>query len=192
MLITSVLNPVLDLAPTNACTQRWRTQPYRETLSLQDGRRVLLRPAHHSDAGALALFFAALSPRARLLRFHGAVNRLPELVLQSMTTQVPERHVALVALTTTDDGLQHLLAEARYAISNDGEAEFAVAVADTWQRQGLGRALVQRLAVHARASGLQRLHGSVLPGNEAMLQLMAGLGAKLHDDGAVVDARLAL
>lgn len=189
MLAASVLNP------SPACTQRWRLQPYRETLTLRDGRRVLLRPAHHSDAAALALFFAALSPRARLLRFHGAVNRLPDRVLQSMTTQVPASHIALVALATTDDGLRQVLAEARYAIDksgDEGHAEFAVAVADAWQRQGLGRALVQRLAVHARASGLQRLHGSVLPGNEPMLQLMAGLGAGLHDDGAVVEARLAL
>lgn len=188
-----MLTPLaLSPDPSPACAQRWRTQPYRETLALHDGRRVLLRPVHHSDAAALALFFAALSPRARLLRFHGAVNRLPDLVLQSMTTQVPARHIALVALGTTDDGVQQLLAEARYAISDDGEAEFAVAVADAWQRQGLGRALVQRLAVHARASGLRRLHGSVLPGNEPMLQLMAGLGAGLHNDGAVVEARLAL
>lgn len=190
MLAASAAAPAA--APTADCTQRWRTHPYRETLTLSDGRHVLLRPAHHSDADALSRFFAALSPRARLLRFHGAVNRLPDAVLQAMTTQVPQRHIAIVALTHTDDGLQHLLAEARYAIDSDGQAEFAVAVADTWQRQGLGRALVQRLAVHARASGLQRLHGSMLPGNEAMLQLMAGLGAGLHNDGAVVEARLAL
>ena len=128
--------------PSEACSQPWRTQPYRETLVLRDGRQVLLRPAHRSDAEALEHFFIALSPRARLLRFHGAINRLPQRVLQSMTTQVPARHIALVALTTTDDGLRQVLAEAGYAIDNEGQAEFAVAVADSWLRQGLGGALV--------------------------------------------------
>lgn len=176
-----------------ACArQTWREGPYRETLTLRDGRQVLLRPAHHRDADALARFFAALSPQARLLRFHGTVNRLPERVLTYMSTQVPQRHVALVALARTDDGTTQLLAEARYAIDDTGEAEFAVAVADAWQRQGLGRALVQRLAIHARAMGLPALHGSVVPGNESMLQLMGQLGARVHSDAAEVRAVLSL
>ena len=174
------------------CTRGWRGHPYREALTLHDGRQVLLRPAHHRDAEALARFFAALSPRARLLRFHGAVNRVPESTLRAMATQVPRRHVALVALAPTDDGLQQLLAEARYALADDGQPEFAVAVADAWQRQGLGRALVQRLAIHARDSGWPILRGSVLPGNAAMLGLMAGLGATLQGDGAEVQALLTL
>ena len=180
------------LAPEPQSNPCWRRNPYRETLALPDGRLVLLRPAHRSDADALSRFFTALSPRARLLRFHGAVNRLPDHVLQWMSTQVPQQHVAIVALTHTDDGLQQLLAEARYAIDGEGQAEFAVTVADAWQRQGLGRALVQRLALHARTVGVQSLHGSVLPGNEPMLQMLSGLGATLHNDGAVVTARLTL
>jgi acetyltransferase len=180
------------LAPPASCTQPWRTRPYRETLTLHDGRRVLLRPAHHSDAEALQRFFADLSPRARALRFHGGINRLPDQALRWLTTQVPARHVALVALAQTDDGVRRLLAEARYAVDDDGSAEFAVAVADAWQRQGLGRALVQRLAVHARASGIVVLRGSVVPGNEAMLSLMDGLGAELQDDASEVQARLTL
>jgi GNAT superfamily N-acetyltransferase len=186
------VNAALDLAPTPSCAQRWRDQPYRETLTLRDGRAVLLRPAHRSDADALQRFFASLSPRARLLRFHGAVNRLPDNALQMLTTQVAQRHVALVATTHTDDGARTLLAEARYAVREEGEAEFAVTVADNWQGQGLGRALLQRLAVHARASGIQQLTGSVMPGNEPMLGLMTRLGAQLQSGHAEVTARMRL
>lgn len=178
--------------PTADCSQRWRLQPYRETLTLRDGRAVLLRPAHHSDADALQRFFAQLSPRARLLRFHGAVNRLPADALHRLTTQVPQRHVALVAMAQADDGAPTLLAEARYAVLLPGEAEFALAVADTWQGQGLGQALLQRLAVHARASGLRQLVGSIVPGNEPMLGLISRLGAQLQSSHAEVTARLSL
>ena len=38
--------------PGPACYQAWRARPYRETLHLRNGRRVSLRPAHRSDAGA--------------------------------------------------------------------------------------------------------------------------------------------
>jgi GNAT superfamily N-acetyltransferase len=137
---------------------------------LRNGERVLLRPAHHRDASALQGFFAALSPRSRLLRFHGGVSRLPDAVARSMSTQVARRHVALVALA----GEGVLCAEARYAIDaggDTGSAEFGLAVADyaqgQGQGQGLGRALLLRLAVHARESGVHTLTGSVMPGNEA-------------------------
>ncbi len=179
---------------TPACAGAWRNRPYRETLALRDGRRVLLRPMHHGDAGALQRFFAALSPASRLLRFHGAVNRLPDAALRQMTTLVPRRHVALVALAHTDDGLRQLLAEARYVVDDEqpARAEFALAVADGWQGLGLGRALLQRLAVHARSEGLRELVGTVVPGNAAMLRLGAALGARERADHAEVALTLPL
>jgi len=186
------MNALLALAPAPGCAQRWHERPYRETLALRDGRTVQLRPAHRSDADALQHFFSGLSPQSRLLRFHGAVNRLPPGALQMLTTQVPQRHVALVATALTVDGARTLLAEARYVLQEPGEAEFALTVADAWQGQGLGRALLQRLAAHARASGVQLLSGSVLSGNEAMLALMHALGAQVRSGHAEVTAQLRL
>lgn len=175
------------------CVRALAGRPYREALRLRDGRRVTLRPAHHGDAPALRrFFFESLSPRARLLRFHGAINALPDSALRAMTTQVPQRHLALVATVSTDDGLRHLLAEARYVVEDGGEAEFAVAVADAWQGQGLARALLQRLAAHARWEGLHALHGAVVPGNEPMLRLMQSLGATLQGHAPEVKVQLPL
>lgn len=179
-----------EALPGPGCAQHGRQQPYRETLVLRDGRAVLLRPMHRSDAPALQRFFAQLSPQSRLQRFHGAVNRLPEAALRHLSTQVAQRHVALVALAPTDDGVMALIAEARYAVEREGEAEFALSVADAWQGQGLGRALLQRLAVHASASGIRQLVGSIVPGNETMLALMRSTGAVLQAQGSEVVARL--
>lgn len=187
------MNAALQLANVR-CEQAWRRRPYRETLVLRDGQRVTLRPAHRSDANALQAFFAALSSRSRLLRFHGGVKQLPEGVLRAFTTQVPHQHVALVAIADTNDGVPSLLAEARYVTSAaaTGHAEFALAVADAWQGLGLGRALLQRLAAHAASEGLEFLEGSVVPGNEPMLALLSGLGAELQADAAEVRATFAL
>ena len=157
---------------------------------MRDGRQVSLRLARRSDAGALQTFFSTLSPRSRLMRFHGVVNRVPDGVLRDFTTQVPLRQVALVAVAETDDGLPVLLAEARYVVEPDTRcAEFALAVADDWQGQGLGRALLQRLALHARAAGLAMLEGSVLPDKEPMLALVRDLGATLQPRGPELWAR---
>jgi RimJ/RimL family protein N-acetyltransferase len=159
---------------------------YRERLLLRDGRSLRLRPAHHRDAPLLQGFFAELSPRSRLLRFHGAIRHLPDAAARQLSTQVASRHVALVALDDGPDGEPVICAEARYAIEPEhaDEAEFGIAVADDWQQLGLGRALLTRLAIHARAQGIRRLRGSVMAGNEPMLALMRTLGAELRADAA--------
>ena len=176
------------------CLRAWRGRPYRETLLLRDGRQVMLRPAHRSDADALHGFFAALSPTSRLRRFHGAINRLPSDVLRAFTTQVAHQHVAVVALADTHDGLNRMVAEARYIVMTEApdRAEFALTVADDWQGQGLGQALLHRLSRYAATEGLQTLHGQVLAGNEAMLGLLTGMGAQLRSEGSEVQAVLTL
>lgn len=186
--------PVAAIDAQGRCTGAWQQGRYRERLLLRDGRTLLLRPTQHRDAPLLQRFFAELSPRSRLLRFHGAIRQLPDAAARMLTTQVAQRHVALVALAEGPDGEPWLCAEARYAIE-DGpadEAEFGIAVADDWQGLGLGRALLQRLAVHARVSGIARLRGSVMAGNEPMLALMRSMGAELRSDAAEVQGLITL
>lgn len=175
------------------CPRTRHDHRYREVLTLRDGREVLLRPLLHRDAPSLGHFLlASLSDRSRLLRFHGVVNHFSDATLRILTTQSPGRHVALTAEACTDDGLPLLLAEARYAVEEGRAAEFAVSVADAWQRQGLGQALLRRLAAHARASGIGQLIGTVMPENAAMLGLAQGLGADLEAQPGEVMARLPL
>jgi acetyltransferase len=175
--------------PLMPCGQPWpadeprRPGPLRsESLALRNGRQVTLRPVRPDDAAATQRFIASLSPRSRLLRFHGAVNQVPAAVLREMTDVDQQRHVALVAEALTDDGLPRLVAEARYVLDEDGQAEFAVAVADDWQRLGLARALLRRLGRHAQRHGAGGLHGSVMAGNEPMLALMREFGADFRQD----------
>lgn len=159
-----------------------------DTLRLADGRSVVLRPVLPHDAAAEGEFVSRLSPQSRRLRFHGAVNRLPEAALDALTRVDQQRHVALIAQALGDEGKPRIVADARYVHdhSDDGHdsrcAEFAIAVADTWQGVGLGRTLMQRLARHARSQGLTHLHGSVLADNAPMLTLMRQLGATIEPD----------
>ena len=170
-----------------------------ERLALADGRCVRLRPVQPGDAAGEQDFVIALSPQSRRARFHGALKQLPETVLRAMTAVDFHHHVALVAEAGCNDGAARLVADARYvrggtADSSDS-AEFALAVADDWQGLGLGSALLRRLAQHARATGLGRLHGQVLVDNQPMLALVQRLGAHLRGDpfdATIVQVCLAL
>lgn len=187
--------PMAGFGRSGGCSGAWQLGRYRERVLLRDGRSVLLRPAHHRDAALLQNFFAELSPRSRLLRFHGAVNGLSPAAARMLSTQVASRHVALVALAEGPDGMPELCAEARYAVDEDldgDEAEFGIAVADEWQRLGLGHALLTRLAIHARANGFSRLRGSVMAGNVPMLGLLQALGAELRGNPAEVRGTIPL
>jgi GNAT superfamily N-acetyltransferase len=72
---------------------------------------------------------------------------------------------------------------ARYIANPDHEsAEFAVVVADAWQRRGVARMLMQRLIACARLRGLARLEGTVLRENTNMRKFTEALGFVTHDD----------
>jgi acetyltransferase len=166
--------------------------PVAERMSLPGGRAVLLRPIEPPDAPGVQAFVGALSLASRHKRFHVGLRQLSPSMLHQMTVVDQRDHVALVAQVVTEaehsePAPARLVADARYVrlTGQPGEAEFAIAVADEWQSLGLGRALIARLARHAKAQGLRALVGDVLPENRRMLVLMRGLGAEMrpHPDG---------
>jgi RimJ/RimL family protein N-acetyltransferase len=55
-------------------------------------------------------------------------------------------------------------------------------VADAWQHKGVGSLLLSVLLRHARAAGIERLHGITLATNQAMQNLARKFGfAQQHD-----------
>jgi acetyltransferase len=164
------------LAPLVAPTHRAVGDDRR--IALNDGRRVELSPIRPQDAGAERDFVGALSLTSRYRRFHFGLRELSPEMSRAMTELDPQHEVAFVARPA--DAVA-IVADARYVLRADSaDAEFAIAVADDWQGAGLGRALLTRLAAHARAQGVQRLFGDVLWGNPSMLALVRSLGARLR------------
>jgi acetyltransferase len=143
-----------------------------------------LRPLVPQDREAFQDFVRTLSPEARVNRFLAPVKELSPAVLEAMTQPDQGRHVALVAI---EDG--RIVGEGRYvALAGNGRAEFAIAVADDWQRRGIGARLLASLLVAARITGLQALEGEVLRTNTAMLNFMKRVGFALKTCSG--DARL--
>jgi acetyltransferase len=141
-----------------------------------DPAPVTLRKIQPDDVGALQAFVRVLSPMSRRLRFHAALNELPEAMLKALTCVDQRRHVAFV-LTVTEHGTERIVGEARYAVSSDQEtAEFGIAVADAFQGRGLAERLVAALIDAARAGGLRWLVGEVLAGNSRMLAFIRRCG----------------
>jgi acetyltransferase len=81
-----------------------------------------------------------------------------------------------------------------YLRPETGEAEFALVVNDAYQRQRLGRHLLERLIAVARERGVKKLVGLILAQNGPMLALSTALGfrAKGPAEEGVVEVELAL
>jgi len=53
--------------------------------------------------------------------------------------------------------------------------EFAIVVADMWQKRGIGTRLMNALIKHVQASGMKRISGTVLKRNSAMRKFIKQL-----------------
>lgn len=159
------------------------------TLTLPDGRELIVRPVLPSDRDLLVAGFERLGPESRYFRFFSPIDHLSEAQISYFCDIDYEDHFAWVAGVDTDDGLIGA-GVARY-IRYDGQrdvAEAAVAVADDFQRMGIGRMLLEMLASSAQRNGVARFHLLVRGDNTAMIDLTRGLGAETtpNDDPGVL------
>ncbi|MFO1328028.1 MAG: GNAT family N-acetyltransferase [Rubrivivax sp.] len=147
--------------------------PALQTWITSCGTRLTLRPVQRFDGPALAHMIERLSARSRRWRFHAGVKATSPAWIERLTQAASARQQALVVVTET--GM--VVAEGRWARASDGgdAAEFAIVVADAWQRLGIGRRLMRALAATAQAAGVRWLHGEVLHDNGPMCRLMRGL-----------------
>jgi acetyltransferase len=157
-------------------------------LRLIDGCEVVVRTIRPDDAPLLQDFVRRLSSRSRHFRFFVALAELSAAQLERFVNVDPAGGLALVALSERQAGTA-IVAEARYALeSRGGNAEFAIAVADEFQRRGLGTQLVKRLMSAAWRRGVLRLFGEIKSDNCAMLALASRLGFRLR--GSLQDESL--
>ena len=159
---------------------------WREESTLADGTRVVLRLLRREDAPLLQAGFDKLSPESRYRRFLSARTELGEEELRYLTELDGENHFAIGVQDEHGEGL----GVARF-VRLAGEpkvAEAAVTVVDGTQGKGLGRLLLQRLALAADERGVEWFRCEVLASNEPMRQLLAQLApeAKQKHEGEVV------
>lgn len=153
--------------------------PYPSRMQQQwqvNGCSVTVRPVRPEDAPLEQAFVTAMSEESRFFRFMDAIRELPPSLLARFTQIDYSREMALLAVIN-EDGKERLVGSARYALSPDGESvEFALAVADDWQKCGLGRRLMHALIDCARQAGYRTMVGDVLSTNARMLRLMESFG----------------
>ena len=128
---------------------------------------ITIRPLRSGDTATVQTVFARLGEQSRRLRFGGAKQILTADELERLA-RVDDRHEVLVAYSESGPvGIAHLVRD-----DHGASAEIAWAVADAWQRLGIGTAFARLLSADAAAAGITELRATMHVENRASFSLM--------------------
>lgn len=149
-----------------------------ETVTLADGRCLVLRPIDGRDAGPIAASFHLLHEDEIRRRFLHILKALGEEHLRQLTHPEAEREFVVVAAEPLPPGEALVGAVARLARDQQdpARAEFGLLVSHFVTGLGLGRLLMERLVQWSSQHQVTELWGDVMDDNSAMLDLAGKLG----------------
>jgi GNAT superfamily N-acetyltransferase len=154
---------------------------------------IAIRAISADDVAALERFYERLSPDSIDARFHGAMRGIPDPAARSFCGPDHVHREGLVAVTREPDRPEVIVGHLCLEPTAGGDLEMAVAVADAWQHQGIGRALLAAAIEWARAHAVPRVRAAIRWSNPAIMGLLRTVELPMrivdHDDGleAVVD-----
>ena len=140
---------------------------------LADGAVAHLRSVRPEDLDELVALHDAMSPHSRYLRFFTLSKDFARNYAQRLVDAPGRGHFALAAVLR--GRIAGVISYERVA---PDEAEIAVVVDDAVHGRGVATLLLEHVAHAARENGIRRLQASVLPENEAMLEVILHSGMR--------------
>jgi acetyltransferase len=157
---------------------------YISQIALANGTPITVRPIRPEDEPAMVRFHQNLSEQSVRFRYFAQVSvehRTGHEHLIHTCFNDYDREIALVAERAENEARSEIIAVGRL-IKTHGieEGEFAIIVADAWQGQRLGSALLKLLVEVARAEKLHRVTGRILADNTTMMEVSRRIGFTLR------------
>ncbi|MFN7923085.1 MAG: bifunctional acetate--CoA ligase family protein/GNAT family N-acetyltransferase [Bryobacteraceae bacterium] len=152
---------------------QWQAQLRNATMSI--------RPIRPEDEPLMVRFHQSLSDESVYFRYFHYMN-LGQRISHERLTRICfidyDRQIALLGLVNGEvAGVARLT---RLRATN--AAEFALLIADKWQRKGVGTLLFRRLLEVAAREGISTMTGETLRENQPMVNLARKLGLSVQDD----------
>ncbi len=169
---------------------------YVSSMKTRTGANVLIRPIRPEDEPLIVAFHDRLSERTVVQRYFTALDLNARTAHERLTRICfidYDRELALVA-ETVDGGARPVIGGVSRMIREDDgrSATLAVVVADDFQGQGMGEALVHRALEAARSEGIRNIQIHFLPENARMRSLSKKLGFTLVEEEGLIRGDLAL
>lgn len=161
---------------------------------LRDGSVAAVRLAQAEDRAAIRAFFTELPPDDRFRRFLSAGVPPDAVIDHGAGALDPAAGRTLLASRLAAGDGARIVAVATYAVSGPRTAEVAFAVAPPFQGHGLATLMLEQLAAHAAARGIERFIATTLAENAAMLDVFrdSGYAVRTTPADGCVEVELAL
>ncbi len=163
----------------------------RKLIEIESGRdgRPGLASLEISDGELLGRLFCRLSPESVYRRFLSPISK-PDYFIRLL---LRVDHYDREAIAAVERG--EIVGVAQYArLPGASQADVAIVVADSWQRQGLGTRLITALADRAVANGIDAfavaIQGDNFGGQRLLMRLASG--ARLKYSAGVGEAVIPL
>jgi acetyltransferase len=169
---------------------------YAAPWTSKSGAEMLIRPIRPEDEPLIVAFHDRLSERTVEERYFTALALSARTAHERLTRICfidYDRELALLAEKTDATGNSVIAGVSRLNRQEDGSsATLAVVIADDFQGQGLGEALMRRTLDAARAEGVRRILVHFLPLNDRMYKLSRKLGFTLTEENTFIRGELTL
>ncbi len=156
---------------------------YTRNVQLRDGSPAILRPIRPEDEPLVMRMFDYLSKESLYFRFFGYVPQVSHEFLTRYTQIDYDREIAIIA-EIQHEKERKMIGVVRIIADAWGEsAEYAIMIADPWQKQGLGSLLTDFILEIARDRDIRKIYASVLANNKGMIRLFEKKGFTVRRDG---------
>lgn len=158
---------------------------YVQPWTARDGTPLIIRPIRPEDEPLMVKFHEKLSEQTVYRRYFEHLH-LSDRIRHERLTRICfndyDREIALVAeYEDPATGAPAILGVGRLSkLRTADEAEFAVLVADAYQRRGIGAELLRRLVQIGRDEKLRRITGEILHDNYGMVRASRNVGFQIR------------
>ena len=155
---------------------------YIKKITLNNGKKVILRPIKPEDELMEKEMFSNFSERTQRFRFFQLIRDISHEELIRYTQIDYDREIAIIAEIEEDNrkkmaGVVRLIAD-----QYNETAEFAIVIADPWHNLGLGNIFTDYIHDIAKLRGIKKIYANVLNENHIMIHMFKKRKFKLSRD----------
>lgn len=164
---------------------------YVKKVRMKNGKWVTLRPIKPEDEPMEGEMFTKFSEETQRFRFFHSIKDITHEMLTRYTQIDYDREMAIIA--EVKENKKRMAGVARIISDpfND-TAEFAIVVADPWQRQGLGSKLTDYILEISKKRGIKKVYAEMLKDNYVMKRMLLKRGFKVTEKDDFYHAELSL